>query len=132
MLRLGALDVPDGAFVVMAIVNRTPVGLLVAGEVRAADDAEHLSALVDDGHGVDALPDQQLGDLLERRVGVHGQHLSRHGVAHGPHGVLLSIGRRCAGRARGGDGDLRAVLLLTVRPHGRCVSPRSVGPGRCP
>ncbi|MDP9406914.1 MAG: dihydropteroate synthase, partial [Actinomycetota bacterium] len=24
MLRLGALDVPDGAFVVMAIVNRTP------------------------------------------------------------------------------------------------------------
>ena len=24
MLRIGALDVPDGAFVLMAIVNRTP------------------------------------------------------------------------------------------------------------
>jgi dihydropteroate synthase len=39
LLRLGALDVPDGAFVVMAIVNRTPDSFYDRGATYALDAA---------------------------------------------------------------------------------------------
>ena len=39
MLRLGALDVPDGAFVIMAIVNRTPDSFYDRGATYALDAA---------------------------------------------------------------------------------------------
>jgi dihydropteroate synthase len=39
LLRLGALDVPDGAFVVMAIVNRTPDSFFDRGATFALDAA---------------------------------------------------------------------------------------------
>ena len=50
MLRLGALDVPDGAFVVMAIVNRTPDSFYDRGatfELAAA--VERVDRVVADG-----------------------------------------------------------------------------------
>jgi dihydropteroate synthase len=39
LLRLGALDVPDGAFVIMAIVNRTPDSFYDRGATYALDAA---------------------------------------------------------------------------------------------
>ena len=53
MLRLGALEVPDGAFVVMAIVNRTPDSFYDRGatfELAAA--LERVDAVVAEGAGM--------------------------------------------------------------------------------
>jgi dihydropteroate synthase len=67
LLRLGALDVPDGAFVVMAIVNRTPDSFFDRGatyELSAAVDRAHRvvaegADMVDIG-GVKAAPGDEV------------------------------------------------------------------------
>jgi dihydropteroate synthase len=50
LLRLGALDVPDGAFVVMAIVNRTPDSFFDRGATYGLDAAlDRVDRVVADG-----------------------------------------------------------------------------------
>ena len=74
MLRLGSLDVPDGAFVVMAIVNRTPDSFYDRGATFAFDRAldrvaEVVAAgaeIVDIG-GVKAAPGDEVDPAEEIR-----------------------------------------------------------------
>ncbi len=49
MLRLGALDVPDGRFVVMAIVNRTPDSFYDGGRMSLTESVRHAVRLVEAG-----------------------------------------------------------------------------------
>ena len=50
MLRIGALDVPDGAFVLMAIVNRTPDSFYDRGATYAMAAAmERVDRVVAEG-----------------------------------------------------------------------------------
>jgi dihydropteroate synthase len=74
LLRLGALDVPDGAFVVMAIVNRTPDSFYDRGatyELAAAVD--RVSQVVAEGAdmvdvgGVKAAPGEEVSPAEEVR-----------------------------------------------------------------
>ncbi|MCA0144950.1 dihydropteroate synthase [Blastococcus sp. LR1] len=74
MLRLGALDVPDGRFVVMAIVNRTPDSFYDRGatfELAAA--VERVDAVVAEGAdmvdvgGVKAAPGEEVSPAEEIR-----------------------------------------------------------------
>jgi dihydropteroate synthase len=74
LLRLGALDVPDGAFVVMAIVNRTPDSFYDRGatyELAAAVD--RVAQVVDEGAdmvdvgGVKAAPGEDVDAVEEIR-----------------------------------------------------------------
>ena len=74
MLRLGALDVPDGAFVVMAIVNRTPDSFydrgatfeLAAAVERVAQVVAEGADMVDVG-GVKAAPGAEVDAAEEIR-----------------------------------------------------------------
>ena len=67
MLRLGALDVPDGAFVVMAIVNRTPDSFYdrgatygLAAAVERVDRVVAEGADMVDVGGVKAAPGEEV------------------------------------------------------------------------
>lgn len=74
MLRLGSLDVPDGAFVVMAIVNRTPDSFYDRGATfslaAAVDRVDQVVAegadMVDVG-GVKAAPGEEVSPAEEIR-----------------------------------------------------------------
>jgi dihydropteroate synthase len=74
LLRIGALDVPDGAFVVMAIVNRTPDSFYDRGatyELTAA--VERVDRVIAEGAdmvdvgGVKAAPGEEVGPAEEIR-----------------------------------------------------------------
>ncbi len=74
MLRLGALDVPDGAFVVMAIVNRTPDSFFDRGStfspdaaLRAVAQAVEEGAQIVDIGGVKAGPGTEVDAVEEIR-----------------------------------------------------------------
>ena len=80
MLRIGALDVPDGAFVLMAIVNRTPDSFYDRGATYAMDAAvARVDQVVAEGAdmvdvgGVKAAPGRRRrrrrGDPPDRRPG---------------------------------------------------------------
>ena len=67
MLRIGALDVPDGAFVLMAIVNRTPDSFYDRGATYAMAAAlERVDRVVAEGAdmvdvgGVKAAPGEEV------------------------------------------------------------------------
>ena len=74
MLRIGALDVADGSFVVMAIVNRTPDSFYDRGATYAMDAAlERVRQVVAEGAdmvdvgGVKAAPGEEVGPAEEIR-----------------------------------------------------------------
>ncbi|SFF49461.1 dihydropteroate synthase [Blastococcus tunisiensis] len=74
MLRIGALDVPDGAFVLMAIVNRTPDSFYDRGATYAMASAlERVDRVVADGAdmvdvgGVKAAPGEEVSPAEEIR-----------------------------------------------------------------
>ena len=74
MLRLGALDVPDGAFAVMAIVNRTPDSFYDRGATyMLAKAVERVDQVVDEGAdmvdvgGVKAAPGEEVSPAEEIR-----------------------------------------------------------------
>ena len=117
MLRLGGLSVPDGTFVVMAIVNRTPDSFYDRGatyELAAA--VERVDRVVAEGAdmvdvgGVKAAPGEEV-DAAPRvvdDVGPGGQRLARH---LRPPGVDRD-GQRRVGGADGGDQVDGAADLL--------------------
>ena len=82
MLRLGALDVPDGAFVVMAIVNRTPDSFYDRGATFTdAAAMERVDAAVAEGADIVVTGEErveigaaldQLSDRGLRRVSCEG------------------------------------------------------------
>jgi dihydropteroate synthase len=74
LLRIGALDVADGAFVLMAIVNRTPDSFYDRGATYAMGAAlERVDRVVDDGAdmvdvgGVKAAPGEEVDAVEEIR-----------------------------------------------------------------
>ncbi|TFV65180.1 dihydropteroate synthase, partial [Blastococcus sp. CT_GayMR20] len=74
MLRIGALDVPDGAFVLMAIVNRTPDSFYDRGATYAMGAAlERVDRVVAEGAdmvdvgGVKAAPGDEVDAAEEIR-----------------------------------------------------------------
>jgi dihydropteroate synthase len=74
LLRIGALEVPDGAFVLMAIVNRTPDSFYDKGATYAMDAAlERVDRVVAEGAdmvdvgGVKAAPGEEVSPAEEVR-----------------------------------------------------------------
>src|SRR3954454_24403474 len=127
LLRIGALDVPDGAFVLMAIVNRTPDSFYDRGATYAMDAAlARVDEVVADGAdmvdfgGVKAAPGDEVDAVEEIRrtadlvAAIRGAHPSlpisidtwRASVAR----EVLAVGANVVNDAWGGvDPELAVV-----------------------